>query len=103
MSATKKQIVVIAALLVAGCLAVFGTLYLTYSRVRFPVVEGVQGRYFIPFLPLLAVLGGLILEKLGVKVDVTKKTGFKISASLAVLVTVSLTFAAAKYYLITWG
>lgn len=102
-SVGKKRLLAIASLLAAGCLAVFGTLYLTYSRVRYPVVEGVQGRYFLPLLPLTAAVIAIVFRKLGISVDITKKSSFRISATLVTLVGVSLLFAATKYYFVTWG
>ena len=39
----------------ASCAGIFGILYLTWSPVGGPVVQGVQGRYFLPLAMLLAV------------------------------------------------
>lgn len=50
-------------LAMAGCVAlVFLSIYLTFSTVRSPTIDGVQGRYFIPIVMLLACFassGGL--------------------------------------------
>jgi uncharacterized membrane protein len=44
----------------AGAAAIVATFYLSYTDMQNAVVEGVQGRYFIPLLfPLLAALAGL--------------------------------------------
>ncbi len=40
----------------AGILAIMGTLYLTYNSVEAGSIAGLQGRYFIPFLPVIAVI-----------------------------------------------
>ncbi len=37
-----------------SALLVFLTIYLTWNRVEAPLIDGVQGRYFIPLSPLLA-------------------------------------------------
>lgn len=39
-----------------GIFAIMGTLYLTYNSVGATSIEGLQGRYFIPFLPILAIV-----------------------------------------------
>jgi len=38
------------------CLLMFTSLYLQWTAVDAPIVDGVQGRYFLPFLPLLPVI-----------------------------------------------
>jgi uncharacterized membrane protein len=38
-----------------GAGAVFGAMYLTWTRPLAPFVDGVQGRYFIPMAPLVAL------------------------------------------------
>jgi uncharacterized membrane protein len=38
-----------------GSVAVFGAQYLTWTRPLAPFVDGVQGRYFIPLAPVLAL------------------------------------------------
>jgi uncharacterized membrane protein len=40
----------------AYCLAVFAILYLVWTPVDAPMIMGVQGRYFVPALPLLAIV-----------------------------------------------
>jgi uncharacterized membrane protein len=43
------------AIAVLGAGAVFGAMYLTWTRPLTPFVDGVQGRYFIPLAPLVAL------------------------------------------------
>lgn len=40
----------------AGALAIVGVLYLVWTPARSMIVEGVQGRYFLPLIPLLLVV-----------------------------------------------
>jgi uncharacterized membrane protein len=51
-----SQIAVIAGVLVANTVLIFLMLYLSWSDVGASVIEGIQGRYFIPLLPLALIL-----------------------------------------------
>lgn len=44
---------IVSALMCVGM--IFGALYLTWTPVQAPIVEGVQGRYFVPLVPLIGL------------------------------------------------
>jgi uncharacterized membrane protein len=59
--ATRGRIAAVAGLVaVAYCLAVFLIFYLIWTPIDAVEVLGVQGRYFVPCLPLLAVAYGVV-------------------------------------------
>ena len=85
------------------CLAYFGAvnlaLYLGYTPVNFDIVYGVQGRYFIPIMIILAAMifsGGVKLSK-----SDTVKTRIGIILSIATLVILALFITYQRYYLYT--
>ncbi len=58
-----KRYLYVAALLLISVGGVFGTLYLTFTNVGWPTIEGVQGRYFLPFAPLAFMLIAVLLPR----------------------------------------
>ncbi|MDN7509523.1 DUF2142 domain-containing protein [Burkholderia multivorans] len=52
-SASDRSLLLVAVLACAGM--IFGSLYLTWTPLRAPIVEGVQGRYFVPLAPLFVM------------------------------------------------
>jgi uncharacterized membrane protein len=44
-------------------------LYLSFTQVGYPQVEGLQGRYFLPLLPLLGVIVHIAMPKLFLKIS----------------------------------
>ena len=63
----NKKAYKIAAILFAVCLmtaaAIYGTLYLTFTDVGAKRIGGVQGRYFIPLIPLLLICCSVFIAK----------------------------------------
>ena len=47
---------ILASVLGSNCLLIFLMLYLSWTDVGGPLIEGIQGRYFIPLLPLFLLL-----------------------------------------------
>jgi hypothetical protein len=52
---SKEQRIGILIISLLYFIAIFTTLYLTYTSVADPTIDGVQGRYFIPITPLLLI------------------------------------------------
>ena len=60
---SRARIAVVAGVAaIAYCLAVFLTFYLAYTPVSDPGIWGVQGRYFIVILPLIAAIVGAVVR-----------------------------------------
>lgn len=76
--------------------------YLTYSDVAGPLLRGVQGRYFIPFLPFVLLGIGILLRD---RFTIANPQAFyKLAPKLiCVLMLVGLTMISIKYQLVTWG
>lgn len=56
LTATLTQKVVYSAIIAAGVLLIMLSMYFAHTLTTDLVIHGVQGRYFIPFLPLLALV-----------------------------------------------
>lgn len=54
----KWEKLVISMVLLFSILAVFTSLYIAWSRTELIMIEGIQGRYFLPMLPLVYLLFG---------------------------------------------
>jgi uncharacterized membrane protein len=98
---TKQRTLLIAGVLLASIAAIFGTLYLTISYVGQPTIEGVQGRYFLPVLPVFLFFIAYMSRS---RLALVKRQLYKnYSVTLASLVLFSLFVSAIKYFYITWG
>ena len=88
----KKDKIII--MIVCGIIAllIFAGLYVTWSKAQSMIVEGVQGRYFLPILPLLMML---ITNNL-VKIDV-KKTDLK-KMIFMLLLYIPVIFKTIRYF-----
>lgn len=52
----KKDIIIISIICLLIIAMIFGALYVGFTRSMYTIVEGVQGRYFLPILPLILIL-----------------------------------------------
>ncbi|HUD06362.1 MAG TPA: DUF2142 domain-containing protein [Candidatus Saccharimonadales bacterium] len=97
---SKKHAYAILAVILACFVTLFATLYITFTRVKYPEVEGVQGRYFIPLLPLLLVVPGVYISN---KIISGTSVKYRFICQLIVcLVLFSLTVSALKFIYVTW-
>lgn len=94
----KKILVLFSAVALTSILAIFGTLYITICEVGQLSIWGVQGRYFMPILPLVLLIA-IIVFKIRIN-DIGQK---KIGVTMITLMSVGLLLAAAKFYYVTWG
>jgi len=99
---SAAQLWALIGIVVAGFLGILGAFYLTFSNVAEAVVEGVQGRYFLPFLLIvMAILAAL----LPIRLDTKKNTYIekRLYQGIALLSIISLTTAAIKFYYVLLG
>ena len=61
---TKFQKIIILFIILAITLLIFTALYTTWSNSKLNYIDGVQGRYFLPILPLILILIGNLKVKL---------------------------------------
>lgn len=123
--------IVTAAVALASSGMIFGTLYLSFSPVDFYIIDGVQGRYFVPLAVLgLAVVAQIVTMRLYVApvdrheihasassehestedmspqhatTDVqARPAGRGLALAIAVLSTLALASAAFKYWWVIW-
>lgn len=66
---SKKDKIIISVILLLIIALIFGGMYVGFTRAEYTIVEGVQGRYFIPILALILILfeGNRISLKLSYK------------------------------------
>lgn len=89
-----------AVLLVVSVLAIFGTLYLEYSPVGYYVIDGVQGRYFVP---LAVVTAAVLLQLIPLRLHLpSARTLRGCVIAIPVLMSAALATSAAKYYFEIW-
>ena len=93
----RNRTLVGVASVLASALGVFVSIYLIWSRPGGPVVEGVQGRYFLPLLPALA----LAMPSLGRGAAALRPPALAdVLALAAVTPAVMLTAIVSRYYLV---
>lgn len=90
-SAMRKYIAVLA---VAGVLGIGGALYLGYNSVGSSTVEGLNGRYFIPLLPLVL----LMLSSSAWKLSIPKHAGRLLAIGIGVPLVIVVVRIAGYYY-----
>ena len=74
----KKQMAFVIAISLIIILLVFTSLFVQWTPIASDVIEGVQGRYFLPILPLIFICLGKIKIKYYGKLDVTKINSFAV-------------------------
>ncbi|WP_068274461.1 DUF2142 domain-containing protein [Aldersonia kunmingensis] len=82
--------------------AIFGTLYLGFSPVGYFIVDGVQGRYFVP----LAIVAFAVLLRwvpLRLSRDDGRTPGKGAAIAIVAAIVIALVAAVAKYYVLVWG
>jgi uncharacterized membrane protein len=65
----KRLLLGSAAVLAGTYVLISLALYVSFTRVGHPYVEGIQGRYFLPLLPLLAIWGAWLPKKHNMNFD----------------------------------
>lgn len=80
---------------------IFGTLYLSFSPVGFYIIDGVQGRYFLP----LALVGFTVLLRwIPLRITVDGRTpGRGVPIAITLLTVGSLVATLLKYSTVVWG
>lgn len=93
----RKYLIIPSILSAAGIISVFLALYLAHSTTALPYVNGVQGRYFIPFiLPIVALMACYLPIKFTVENE-KRITYLALAGSLLILVWTALV-----YYMYTY-
>ncbi|NQE71802.1 DUF2142 domain-containing protein [Nocardia gamkensis] len=97
-----RRTLIIALTMAASVAMIYVTLYMSFTPVGYYIIDGVQGRYFVP---LAIVTLAVLLRWMPLRLtDSTGKTP-SVGPAVTVLVasSVALIAAAAKYYTIVWG
>lgn len=97
-----RRTLVVALTVAAGVAMIYVTLYMSFTPVAYFIIDGVQGRYFVP----LAVLAFAVLLR-WMPFRLTAPNGRTPGRGAAITViaaaAIALLAAAAKYHLIVWG
>jgi uncharacterized membrane protein len=94
MSSSQRGLLALVSLSVIGSVA--ASQFVTWTPIGSPVIEGIQGRYFIPVGPLLL----LLLFNRRLHVDITRRRiGWVVFAALSVTSAVAAKVLVSRYYL----
>lgn len=92
--ASRRVVVWFAVVLLLNVAAIFGTLYLSFAPVQSGIVNGVQGRYFVPLALLLL---GTLVPLVGARLPTTPQALRRVDTTVLVLVPLSAALAVAGY------
>jgi uncharacterized membrane protein len=95
----KKWIILVIILCIAYFAAVNLAIYMSYTPVNFDIVYGVQGRYFLPIVIVVAMFlsfGGVRIQKTDIK-----KFQYGAIVAMVLLVALALLITYQRYYLYT--
>ncbi|MDF2916396.1 MAG: conserved rane protein of unknown function [Microbacterium sp.] len=87
------------AVAVASVLGLFGTLYVTFTPVGFYLLDGVQGRYFFPLWPLLALT---ILLFFPLRWNDSERSERTVARAVVVIAAVTPALALLKFWYVVW-
>ncbi|MGW6727880.1 DUF2142 domain-containing protein [Nocardia sp. NPDC055029] len=101
-TATFRRTLIVALTVLASVAMIYVTLYMSFTPVDFYIIDGVQGRYFVP----LAIIGLAVVAR-WVPLRLTDSDGVIPTRATAIAVTCASVFAligaAATYYTVVWG
>lgn len=101
-TATFRRMLIVVLTVLASVAMIYVTLYMSFTPVGYYLIDGVQGRYFVP----LAIIGlAVLLRWMPLRLtDIAGKTPTKGPAITIIAATlVALIAALWKYYSIVWG
>ncbi|MCM6778490.1 DUF2142 domain-containing protein [Nocardia sp. CDC159] len=101
-STPRLRTAIVALTVLASVAMIYVTLYMSFSPVNYYLVDGVQGRYFVP----LAIAGfAVLLRWMPLRLtDIRGETPMRGPAITVVVATVvALTAAVLKYHFLVWG
>jgi uncharacterized membrane protein len=92
----RKKLSLLTISLIAGAASIFAALYVSFTPSNSMIVQGIQGRYFIPFIIPVVLL---IATLLPIKVDIEEKVAPYIFGLVSLLcLTLSLVYYALAIY-----
>ncbi|NEW27505.1 DUF2142 domain-containing protein [Nocardia cyriacigeorgica] len=97
-----RRTLIVALTLAASVAMIYVTLYMSFTPVDFYIIDGVQGRYFVP----LAILTFAVLLRwmpLRLTGPGGKAPGRAAPITIVAATTIALAAAAIKYYVVVWG
>lgn len=97
---SKQGLIIISSVICVSFVAVFATLYLTISSVGSTTIQGVQGRYLYPILPVFLLL---LAYATHIRLSLTAKLYRNLTITLCALVFTGLLLSFLKFFYITWG
>lgn len=92
----RKAILTMALLSIVGIVSIFGALYVAFNQVGSKIIDGVQGRYFMPFLiPIIIAIASYV----PFEIKVNKKI---VPYAFGFIAILGLLFSVGYYYLVTY-
>ncbi|MEV0435963.1 DUF2142 domain-containing protein [Nocardia sp. NPDC050413] len=102
LTSTLRRTLIVAATVLASVAMVYVTLYMSFTPVDYYIIDGVQGRYFVPLAILgIAVVIRLVPLRLRDADGAVPTRGPGLTVACASLI--ALIAAAATYYTVVWG
>lgn len=97
-----RRTLIVALTLAASVAMIYVTLYMSFTPVDFYIIDGVQGRYFVPLaiLTFAVLLRWMPLRLTGVG---GRAPGRAAPITIVAATTIALAAAAIKYYVVVWG
>jgi uncharacterized membrane protein len=99
---SKRDLLLSWGLILGSILFIFATFYITMSVVKSPLINGVQGRYFIPLLAPAMVLAALVPGR-SLSLPKTASVYRNVTVMLCVLPVISLLLAYLKLFYFTYS
>lgn len=102
--ASHRRVAIVAVAVVASIAMIYGTLYLSFTPVGYFIIDGVQGRYFVP---LAIVAAAVLLRWIPLRFQAdptgrTDRTGRGTVIAIVAATVISLTAATLKYATIVY-
>ncbi|MGN2634821.1 DUF2142 domain-containing protein [Nocardia takedensis] len=101
-SATFRRTLIVALVVAASVAMIYVTLYMSFTPVGYYIIDGVQGRYFVP----LAIVGlAVVLRWMPLRLTDAEGRTPTLAPAVTVIgaTTIALVAAVAKYHTIVWG
>lgn len=84
----RRRVLVFGALSAMIALSIFVSLYMIYTPLEKNIIDGVQGRYFLPLMPAI-ILSICVLIKIPIKID-ARKSALLFSSGMFIVLLLSL-------------
>jgi hypothetical protein len=97
---SRSQRIALISVAAMSVVAVFATLYASFTPVGYYLVDGIQGRYFFPLLPYIV---GALLLLFPLRFAIDDRGAVRVQVAVIAMMGAGLLGTLVKYYFVTWG